>query len=243
MLTEQQIERYSRQIILPQVGGRGQQRLLSAAIAVVGTGDLGTLAATYLTAAGVGRLDIIDAGAGEPGALAVAASLDTLNPDCAITARPVCCTVAVAVEVARTADVVIDASATPEISRFLNTACLALLKPMVWGAANGSIGHVSTFAGRGASAPCYSCAQALFPPAAPVSDAAAVLAGVAAAFVGSLQATQAIEIVLGMETSLCGRLLTYDALDGTVRETAIVKDPRCPVCSAPGAGVPAPSTR
>jgi molybdopterin/thiamine biosynthesis adenylyltransferase len=216
MLTDTQIERYSRQIILPEVGGRGQQTLLSAAVAVVGAGEPANTAAVYLAAAGVGTLSVADA---------IAAALDGLNPDCTMRSLPLELTADNAAAVVRSSAVVIAAGASWETCDLLNALCVTHRKPFVWAHAENASGQITTFAGHQADAPCYRClrAQPLPPHALPALDA------VTAAFIGSVQATETIKILLGMAT-LTGRLMTYDALDVVARETPIAKNPSCAIC-------------
>lgn len=215
MLTDQQIERYSRQIILPNVGGRGQEGLLSASVALVGTGELCVTAAQYLAAAGVGRLTV---------PAPVLAAVEDLNPDCR--AQP-----SSSAEVVRSHDVVISAGAPLETCRAVNAACVACGTPLVWGELGGRVGQVTVFAGHRPDAPCYQCAR---PQPNGEVEAADVLAGVTAALVGTLLATEALKAVLGIGRSLTGRMLVYDLRGTVVHESALSKDPLCIDCGAGG---------
>lgn len=221
MLTETQIERYSRQIILPEVGGRGQEKLLSANVAIVGTGALAHAAAFYLAAAGIGRLAVA-------AVESIASALTALNPDCRTTTLPADVTADTAASIAREHDVVIVGNAEQQTSNLLNAASVARRTPLVWGNAAGAVGHVTTFTGHQTAAPCFQCLPAQ-PQAVPPRGAVA-LAGMVAAFIGTLQATEAIKTILGMETGLAGRMLIYDALTMDVREVRVAKDPQCPAC-------------
>jgi len=242
-LTDEQIERYSRQIVLPEVGGRGQQRLLAASVAVVGAGNMGRTAATYLTAAGIGRLaivasapfDVDDRGAGTA-TLGdnVAAALRDLNPDCRIRVQRRRLDTDHAGAVARRHGIVVDASERPESSRLLNRACVDRCVPIVWGRRDGRLGVATVFAGHSA-APCYQCLTAV------PSDATSPLATLTAAFIGTLLATEVVKLVVGMECALIGRLLTYDAFDMRVQDEPIAKNRRCPVCtSSTASATPSP---
>jgi molybdopterin/thiamine biosynthesis adenylyltransferase len=222
MLTEQQVERYSRQIILPQVGGRGQQRLLEASVAIVGADDRCATAAVYLAAAGVGRLGI------SPTA---APALTAVNPDCALSHLPPV-TRATAVDIVRTCDVVLACGAGYDTCILLNAACVAAHTPFLWGDTHGPLGHVAVLAGDDTDAPCYACLRARDSQQPAHGEQPAVLAEATAAFVGTLQATEAIKLLLGMRATPAGLVLTYDALAGTVTERRVANDPHCATCGA-----------
>jgi molybdopterin-synthase adenylyltransferase len=212
MLTERQIERYSRQIILPEIGGRGQERLLSSAAAVVGAGDTARIAAIYLAAAGVGTLGI-------DGELA---DFDGGNPDCCVCRLDGMRTTGAATEIVRVHDVVIVAG-TQGLAE-INAACVALGKPLVWGDSAGSVARAAVLIGTHANAPCYCC----LPQISETSPLAA-LAAPAAGFIGALLATEALKLLLGREAMRGG--IVYDALDGTVRAEPVTRDPQCPICT------------
>lgn len=227
MLSEQQIERYSRQIILPQLGGRGQQALLSATVAIVGRPDISSLAATYVAAAGVGTL-AISAEQSPPG-------IEESNPDCRISTLPVLLTEAVAQETARRSHVVLACGATRDACTMLDAACVAQHTPLVWGDAAGPLGLVAVLAGGRRELPCYTCVQAHGARLFAVADASHPLASSAAAFIGTLQATEAIKTLIGLGASETAQVLTYDAVAGMVGATTLLKDPQCPTCGAPRA--------
>ncbi len=253
MLSNEQIERYSRQIILPQVGGRGQERLLGAAVAIVGADVMGCAAALYLAGAGVGKLTIIDDrriergaaiaavlhGRGDIGrnrAAAAAAELDGLNPDCRITAVATPVSAAPAPALARDHDIVIDAYGIPEVSLSLNTACLGHRKPLIWGSVTGTLGEIAIFAGPWPHASCYRCYRDS-PRSTPMTDGSArAVEALAADFIGALQAAEAIKIILGIETIGAGALLLCNAEDMTVREITPSRNPHCPSCGAQSRG-------
>jgi molybdopterin/thiamine biosynthesis adenylyltransferase len=218
MLTDEQIERYSRQIVLPQVGGRGQEKLLSSSVALVATDELSSSAALYLAAAGVGTLSL-----GAPTAAAIAG----MNPDCRTRPLAAELNANTAMAMVRAHDLVIGADLTPDASSLLNTVCMTAEKFLVWGNAAGCVGQVTTFAGHQADAPCYGCLH-LPPPQQPSSEFAAMTA----ALVGTLVATEAIKILLGITAIHTGLLLIYDARDSVAREVRVFKDPRCATCSA-----------
>ena len=219
MLTDEQIERYSRQIILPQIGGRGQQKLLSAAVAIVGTGEPGTTAALYVAAAGIGRVSV---------RAPVAAAIAELNPDCHAQPLAAQLNTDAAMAIARSHDLVIDADLSGDTSLLLNIACLAMKRQVVWGHLSGSGAQATILAGHQADAPCYGCVR--MPPPAPPS----AVGPLTAAFIGTVLATEAIKILLGIGSTLIGRMLMYDARDSTVSVVPVRKDPRCATCSALG---------
>jgi molybdopterin/thiamine biosynthesis adenylyltransferase len=220
MLTDEQIERYSRQIILPELGGRGQERLLSAAVALVGTGELGMSAALYLAAAGVGTLGV---------GTAVAAAIAGLNPDCRT--RPLAAALGsdAALAIARDYDLVVAADLAPEACSSLNAACVARRRPLLWGKTTGCAGYAAVFAGHRTDGPCFNCMRPPLPPTGAHPD---VLAVTTAAFIGTLLATEAIKILIGIEATRTQRMLIFDALETTVREGSVSKDPQCDTCGA-----------
>ena len=243
MLSNEQIERYSRQIILPQVGGRGQERLLGAALAIVGADRIGCTAALYLAGAGVGKLTIIDNRCTECGngkaarqsnyAREAAAYLNGLNPDCRITALAAPVNAALAAAVTRDNDILVDAAGSHETSVVLNRVCLTERKPLVWGAVAGVLGAIGVFAGPWPHASCYECYRDA--PSAPPMTAgdAGPVGRMAADFIGALQAAEVIKIILGMETDVVGSILLCDAEDMTVRELTPARNPHCHSCGAP----------
>jgi molybdopterin/thiamine biosynthesis adenylyltransferase/rhodanese-related sulfurtransferase len=251
------MERYSRHLRLPQVGLEGQRALSNARMLLVGAGGLGSPAAFYLTAAGVGFLRVVDddvvdrsnlqrqvlhteAALGMPKVESGAAAVRALNPRiCVEGLRARVCADNVEALVADV-DVVIDGSDNFPTRYLLNDACVRLGKPLVYGAVHRFEGQASVFdAGRHrGSKPCYRC---LFPAPPAAADApncaeAGVL-GVLPGVIGLLQATEALKLVLGLGETLAGRLLHFDALAMRFRETRLAPDPECPLC-APGRAFP-----
>lgn len=245
------LDRYSRQIRLPQVGLEGQQALQAATVAVIGAGGLGSPAAFYLAAAGVGRLRIIDddvvdrsnlqrqilhtdARIGEAKVASAQHTLSALNPRTRIEAVHARITRDNVDALVADADVVLDGADNFPARHVLNDACLRLGKPLVYGAVQRFDGQVSVFdAGRQRGiAPCYRCLFPEAPDDAPNCAEAGVL-GVLPGVVGMLQATEAIKLVLGIGEPLVGRLLAFDALAMRFRETRIPVDPECPACGHP----------
>jgi molybdopterin/thiamine biosynthesis adenylyltransferase/rhodanese-related sulfurtransferase len=250
-------ERYSRHLKLPEVGEAGQRRLQSARIVLIGAGGLGSPAAFYLAAAGIGTLvladdDIVDRSnlqrqilhtedrIGVAKTESARIALSALNPRVRIDAFAERVTSGNVERLLEGADVVIDGADNFAARYLLNDACVKLGKPLVYGAVHRFEGQVSVFdAGRQRGvAPCYRCLFPEPPPpeAAPNCAEAGVL-GVLPGVIGILQATEAIKLILGIGTSLTGRLLHFDALGLRFRETRLTPDPQCPVC-APGTAFP-----
>lgn len=250
-------ERYSRHLRLPEIGLAGQRKLDAARMLVLGAGGLGSPAAFYLAAAGVGTLriaddDVVDrsnlqrqilhteASIGTPKVASAAATLSALNPRTRIDAVAERVTSANVEALLDGIDIVVDGADNFPVRYLLNDACVKLGKPLVYGAVHRFEGQVSVFdAGRHrGKLPCYRC---LFPQPPPAEDApncseAGVL-GVLPGVIGMLQATEAIKLVLGLGEPLTGRLLHFDALAMRFRETRLAPDPDCPIC-APGREFP-----
>ncbi len=250
-------DRYSRHLLLPEVGPRGQKRLESARILLLGAGGLGSPAAFYLAAAGIGNIRIadddvversnlqrqilhVDADIGMPKVDSAETRLSALNPRSNIEAVAERVTSANVERLFEGVDVVIDGADNFPVRYLLNDACVKLGKPLVYGAVHRFEGQVSVFdAGRQRGvAPCYRCLFPEPPPAAaaPNCSEAGVL-GVLPGVVGMLQATEAIKLLLHVGEPLTGRLLHFDALSMRFRETRLLPDPACPVC-APGTPFP-----
>jgi molybdopterin/thiamine biosynthesis adenylyltransferase/rhodanese-related sulfurtransferase len=245
-------DRYSRHLRLPEVGETGQRRLQGARIAMVGAGGLGSPAAFYLAAAGIGTLvladdDVVDRSnlqrqilhtedrIGVPKVESARIALSALNPTVAIETFPERITAENVERLIEGADVVIDGADNFPVRYLLNDACVKLGKPLVYGAVHRFEGQVSVFdAGRHRGhAPCYRCLFPEPPPpeAAPNCAEAGVL-GVLPGVIGLLQATEAIKLILGSGEPLTGRLLHFDAMGMRFRETRLSADPDCPVCAA-----------
>jgi molybdopterin/thiamine biosynthesis adenylyltransferase/rhodanese-related sulfurtransferase len=246
-------ERYSRHLVLPEVGLAGQQRLAGATVLLVGAGGLGSPAALYLAAAGIGTVRLVDddvvdrsnlqrqvlhtdARIGRPKVESAAIALSALNPRTRVDAIGERLTSANVEQHLEGVDVAIDGADNFPARYLLNDACVHLGVPLVYGAVHRFHGQVSVFdAGRRRGlAPCYRCLFAEPPSAdaAPNCAQAGVL-GVLPGVIGLLQATEAIKLILGLGESLAGRLLQFDALTMRFRETRLAADPDCAVC-APG---------
>ncbi len=244
-------ERYSRHLLLPEVGETGQLKLQAARVLLVGAGGLGSPAAFYLAAAGVGQLRIADddvversnlqrqilhtdARIGEAKVASAQTALSALNPRTRIEAIAERATSANIERLLDGVDVVVDGADNFPVRYLLNDACVKLQKPLVYGAVQRFEGQVSVFdAGRQRGhAPCYRC---LFPePPAPEfapNCAEAGVLGVLPGVIGLLQATEAIKLLLGIGEPLTGRLLHFDALAMRFREMRLRPDPECVVCA------------
>jgi molybdopterin/thiamine biosynthesis adenylyltransferase len=243
-------ERYSRHLLLPEIGIAGQQLLRRSRVVVVGAGGLGSPAALYLAAAGVGKLRIIDDDrversnlqrqvlhsdprVGTPKVESAQATLGALNPTVTIEAVQARLVAANVEQHLSDADVVVDGSDNFPTRYLVNDACVALGKPLVYGAVQRFEGQVGVFwpGHASGSVACYRC---LFPEPPRAEDApncaqAGVL-GVVPGIIGLLQANEAIKLLLGIGTPLLGRLLMFDALGTRFRELALPRDPNCPAC-------------
>ena len=244
-------ERYSRHLLLPEVGVEGQRRLEGSRVLMIGAGGLGSPAAFYLAAAGVGHLriaddDVVDrsnlqrqilhteARVGEPKVASAQATLGALNPRTQVEAVQVRVTSDNIERLLDGVDVVLDGADNFPVRYLLNDACVKLGIPLVYGAVQRFEGQVSVFdAGRHrGELPCYRC---LFPEPPPPEFApncveAGVL-GVLPGVIGLLQATEVVKLLLGIGDSLAGRLLQFDALSMRFRETRLRHDPDCAVCA------------
>lgn len=244
-LTEAQIQRYSRHILLAQVGGKGQRKLLSSSILVVGVGGLGCPAAMYLAAAGVGRLGLVDfdqvditnlhrqplhhtSEVGQPKVASAARALASLNPDVQIEQYPTKLTPENILDIISKYDVVLDATDNFPTRYLVNDACFFSKKPNVHGSIFTFEGQATVFMpGKG----CYRCLFPTPPPpgAVPSCQEIGVL-GVLPGVIGLIQATEAIKLLLGIGQTLAGSLLVYDALTMEFHKLKLRRNPACPVC-------------
>lgn len=245
-LTRQQIERYSRHIVLPEIGGLGQERLLNARVLVVGAGGLGSPAALYLAAAGVGTIGLVDSDAvelsnlqrqiihstsdvGQPKTESARRRLEALNPDVQVVAHTERLTSGNIMGLLDSYDFVVDGSDNFATRYLVNDACFLAGKPLSHGAIFRFEGQATTIIpGQG---PCYRCLYPEPPPAGlvPSCQQAGVL-GAVAGVIGSVQASEAVKWILGSGTLLVGRLLLYDAFHATFREVRIERDRGCALC-------------
>ena len=246
-LTAEQRERYSRHLLLPEVGMDGQQKLLDAKVLLLGAGGLGSPAALYLAAAGVGTLGIVDNDEVDLSNLqrqvihsserigvskvdSAEQTITALNPDVNVEKYPVRLGADNIVEIISGYDIVVDGLDNFPTRYLLNDASVRLKIPVVSAAILGFEGQLSVF--KPYDGPCYRCLFPVPPPAelAPSCGANGVL-GVLPGTMGLLQATEVIKLILGVGDPLIGRLLMYDALAATVGEVKVRRDPECPICS------------
>jgi molybdopterin/thiamine biosynthesis adenylyltransferase/rhodanese-related sulfurtransferase len=246
-LTPEQRERYSRHLLLPEVGIEGQQKLLDAKVLLLGAGGLGSPAALYLAAAGVGTLGIVDSDEvdlsnlqrqvihsseriGVPKVDSAEQTITALNPDVNVVKHPVRLGAGNILEILPDYDIVVDGLDNFPTRYLLNDASVRLGIPVVSAAILGFEGQLSVF--KPHDGPCYRCLFPVPPPAelAPSCGANGVL-GVLPGTMGLLQATEVVKLILGQGDPLVGRLLMYDALAARVTEVRVRRDPNCPICS------------
>jgi adenylyltransferase/sulfurtransferase len=245
-LTTDDLSRYSRHLILPEVGMEGQQKLKAAHVLCVGTGGLGSPLAFYLTAAGVGTLglvdfDVVDASnlqrqiihstkdIGRKKLDSAEEKLKALNPAINIVKHETMLTSANAMEILKDYDIVADGTDNFPTRYLVNDACVLLGKPNVYGSIFRFEGQASVFATE--AGPCYRCLYPEPPPPGLVpSCAEGGVLGILPGLVGVIQATEVIKLILGKGESLVGRLLLVDALSMRFRELKLRKNPECPVC-------------
>ena len=247
-MNDDQLLRFSRHILLDDIGIEGQQRLLDAHALIIGAGGLGSPVALYLGTAGIGRLTICDHDTvdltnlqrqiahrndriGQPKAESIRQTLLAIDPALRIEARQQRADEALLDELVPQADVVLDCSDNFRTRHAVNAACVKHRKPLVSGAAIGFDGQVSVYDTRQADAPCYGC---LFPPGADYEEVACSTMGVFAplvGIVGSVQAAEALKLVAGVGQPLAGRLLLLDARAMEWTEMRTPRNTACTVCA------------
>lgn len=247
VLTSEQRERYRRHLILPEVGEAGQAKLLEARVLLLGAGGLGSPAALYLAAAGVGTLGIVDMDVvdlsnlqrqvihtrerqGQPKVESARAAIEALNPDVKVVPFAERLTSENVLRILEGFDMVLDGGDNFPTRYLLNDACVVLKKPNLHGSIFRFEGQVTTFVpGQG---PCYRCLYPAPPPPelAPSCAEAGVL-GVLPGIIGLMQANEALKLILGKGQPLVGRLLTFDALGTHFQELKLRRDAQCPVCA------------
>ena len=245
-LTNAEVQRYSRHLILPEVGPEGQRKLKAGKVLCVGAGGLGSPAALYLAAAGVGTIGIVDFDAvdisnlqrqilhgtpdvGRSKLQSAKDRLTALNPEVHVESFETALTSKNALELFRGFDIILDGTDNFATRYLVNDACVLLNKPNAYGSIFRFEGQASVFATRGG--PCYRCLYPEPPPPGLVpSCAEGGVLGVLPGVIGTVQATEAIKLLLGAEGTLIGRLLLYDAWGMRFRELKLRRDPECPVC-------------
>lgn len=244
-MNDDQLLRYSRHILLDDIGIEGQQRILAARVLMIGAGGLGSPVALFLGCAGVGSITIADAddvdltnlqrqiahqlaSVGQPKVQSAARSIALINPDVQVHPLRQRVDATLLAPLVDSADVVLDCSDNFATRHAINAACVASGKPLVSGAVIGFDGQVSVYDAR--SGPCYAC---VFPPDATFEEAQCATMGVFAPLVGiigTLQAAEALKLIAGIGTSLAGRLQMLDARTMTWSEIRIARQAGCPVC-------------
>jgi len=247
-MDDDQLLRYSRHILLDEIGVEGQQRLLDGHALVIGAGGLGSPALLYLASAGVGTITVVDhdtvdrtnlqrqiahteARVGHPKVESAAAAIAQINPG--VTVRTVAqrADAALLAELVAAADVVLDCSDNFPTRQAVNAACVAQRRPLVSGAAIGLDGQIAVWDARGDDPPCYAC---LFPPTAEVPEVRCATMGVFAPLVGiigTMQAAEALKLLAGFGQPLTGRLQMLDGRRMEWTEIRVGRDHACPVCS------------
>ena len=245
-LTQQQVQRYSRHLIMPEVAMEGQQKLRHARVLVVGAGGLGSPVLSYLAAAGVGTLGIVDfdtvdftnlqrqiiystGDVGKPKLQAAADRIRAMNPDVTVEMHEDRLTSENALSILKGYDLVVDGTDNYPTRYLVNDACVMLGIPNVYGSIFRFDGQASVFCQE--NGPCYRCVYPSPPPPGLVpSCAEGGVLGVLPGIIGTIQATEAVKLILGKGNSLSGRLLVLDAMKMHFRELKLKKDPNCPVC-------------
>ncbi len=241
-----QMARYSRHLKIPEVGEKGQLKLLGSKVLLVGAGGLGSPAAVYLAASGVGKLGLVDndivdesnlqrqilhwtSSVGIPKTDSARRTLFEVNPDVKVETYNLRLDATNALDIMEGYDVIVSGSDNFATAYLVNDAAVTLRKPVVYGSIFRFEGQASTFIPY--EGPCYRCLYPVATPAdlAPSCDEAGVL-GVLPGIIGIIQATEAIKLLLGVGDPLSGRLLTYDALGTTFRQFKIRRDPNCQTC-------------
>ena len=247
-MTDDQLLRYSRHILLDEIGIEGQQRLLASHALVIGAGGLGSPAALYLAASGVGHITLVDdddvdltnlqrqilhatARIGQPKVDSGRAALLEMNPGIAVTALRERAAGSRLDTLVRACSVVLDCSDNFATRHAVNRACMAAKVPLVSGAALRFDGQISVFDARDAASPCYAC---LFPEDGGFEDVACASMGVFAPLVGvigAMQAGEALKLLIGIAPSLAGRLLLLDGRSMAWTSIGVARDPGCPLCA------------
>ncbi len=245
-LSHEEVQRYSRHLIMPEVGMAGQKKLKAASVLLIGAGGLGSPLAMYLAAAGIGRIGLVDydvvdytnlqrqiihgtKDVGRPKLESAKETMLDINPHVQVDTYNVPLTSANALEIFEPYDIIIDGTDNFPTRYLTNDACVLLGKPNVYGSIFRFEGQLSIF--HAAEGPCYRC---LFPEPPPPglvpSCAEGGVLGILPGTVGAMQATEAIKYILGIGESMVGRLLLYDALNMEFTEVRLQKNPDCPIC-------------
>lgn len=246
-LTVDEVRRYSRHLIIPDVAMAGQQRLMNAKVLCVGAGGLGSPALMYLAAAGVGTLGIVEfdtvdesnlqrqiihgqSDIGKSKALSAKEKIAEINPKVNVVVHEVRLDIDNVMEIFAQYDLIVDGTDNFATRYLVNDACVLLKKPYVWGSIYRFDGQASVFWAE--YGPCYRCLYPEPPPPGMVpSCAEGGVLGVLCASIGSIQTTEAIKLITGIGEPIIGQLMIYDALEMAYRKIKVRKDPKCPLCS------------
>ena len=246
-LTVDEVRRYSRHFIIPDVAMAGQQRMMNAKVLCVGAGGLGSPALMYLAAAGIGTLGIVEfdtvdesnlqrqiihgqSDIGKSKAESARAKISEINPYVNVITHETRLDTSNVMEIFAQYDIIVDGTDNFATRYLVNDACVLLKKPYVWGSIYRFDGQASVFWAE--YGPCYRCLYPEPPPPGMVpSCAEGGVLGVLCATIGSIQTTEAIKVITGVGEPLIGSLMVYDALDMNFRKVKIRKDPQCPICS------------
>ena len=250
-MTNDQLLRYSRHILLNDIGVEGQEKLLASHALVIGAGGLGSPVALYLGSAGVGRITIVDndvvdatnlqrqivhslATVGINKALSARQSITAINPDVQVTCVTQRADAALLAQLVATADVVLDCCDNFATRHAINAACVQHRKPLVSGAAIRFDGQIAVYDSRDATSPCYAC---VFPPDSTLEETRCAVMGVFAPLVGiigSMQAAEALKILTGAGNAMVGRLQMLDGRSMQFSEVRLPRNADCSVCSGTG---------
>ena len=246
-LTVDDVRRYSRHLIIPDVAMAGQQRLMNAKVLCVGAGGLGSPALMYLAAAGVGTLGIVEfdtvdesnlqrqiihgqSDIGKSKAISAKEKIAEINPNVNVIVHELRLDTDNVMEIFSQYDLIVDGTDNFATRYLVNDACVLLKKPYVWGSIYRFDGQASVFWAE--YGPCYRCLYPEPPPPGMVpSCAEGGVLGVLCASIGSIQTTEAIKLIAGIGEPLIGQLMIYDALEMSYRKIKVRKDPKCPLCS------------
>jgi adenylyltransferase/sulfurtransferase len=246
-LSNEEISRYSRHLILPEVGMAGQKKLKATSVLCIGTGGLGSPISMYLAAAGIGKIGIVDfdvvdfsnlqrqiahgtADVGRPKVQSGKETINSINPEVEVVVHETRLTADNAIEIMTPYDIVVDGTDNFPTRYLTNDACVLLKKPNVYGSIFRFEGQASVFAPE-LGGPCYRCLYPEPPPPGMVpSCAEGGVLGVLPGIVGCIQATEILKLALGKGTPLVNRLLLFNALDMKFRELKLRRDPKCPIC-------------
>ncbi len=250
LLDDAQLLRYSRHILLNELGVEGQEALLASHALIIGAGGLGSPVALYLGSAGVGRITVVDddvvdetnlqrqiahnlARVGRPKAESIVEAIAAINPDVRVTPIVQRADEALLEELIAQADVVLDCTDNFATRHAINRACVKQRKPLVSGAAIRMDGQLSVFDARSADNPCYAC---VFPESADLEETRCATMGVFAplvGIVGTMQAAEALKLLTGLGSRLTGKLLMLDGRDLAFTEITLPRNPQCAVCGHP----------